>query len=139
MTGCVNVHNTTMSFIFSCWASWSTENTPEIGYDIDKFCCKGTRQCHNRRNIPGTGSSTSGWLPTKIFRILRDPKFHYLIHKRLTGALSDISKHRTFLRWGVVSTSPKLENNLLSVVRDCLFNIFAATLRICRSFLHPPS
>jgi hypothetical protein len=34
-----------------------------------------------------------------------------------------------FLQWGVVSTSPKLqlEDHLLSAVRDCLFNIFAAT------------
>jgi len=51
--------NTTVSFIFSCWASWSTENTTEIGYDIDKCCCRGTRRCHNRRNIRGTGN-TSG-------------------------------------------------------------------------------
>ena len=36
-----------------------------------------------------------------------------------------------FLRWGVVSTSPntQLKDHLLSAVRDCLFNIFAATLR----------
>jgi hypothetical protein len=35
-----------------------------------------------------------------------------------------------FLRRGVVSTSPnpKLEDHVLSAVRDCLFNIFAATL-----------
>ena len=33
--------------------------------------------------------------------------------------------------------SPKLEDHLLSVVRDCLFNIFAATFHIWRSFLHP--
>jgi hypothetical protein len=33
--------------------------------------------------------------------------------------------------------SPKLEDHPLSTVRDCLFNIFAATLRIYRPFLHP--
>jgi len=42
------------------------------------------------------------------------------------------------LNW-VVSTSPtsKLEDHPLSVVCDCLFNIFAPTLHIQRPFLHP--
>jgi len=31
----------------------------------------------------------------------------------------------------------KLEDHFLSAVRDCLFNIFAATLHICRPLLHP--
>jgi hypothetical protein len=37
-----------------------------------------------------------------------------------------------FLRWGVVNLTPntKLEDYLLSALRHCLFNIFAATLRI---------
>jgi hypothetical protein len=34
-------------------------------------------------------------------------------------------------------STPKLEDNLLSAVRDRLFNIFAATLHIWRQFLHP--
>jgi hypothetical protein len=34
-------------------------------------------------------------------------------------------------------TIPKLEDHFLSAVRDCLFNIFAASLRIWRAF--PPS
>jgi hypothetical protein len=44
-----------------------------------------------------------------------------------------------FLRWGVVSPTPnpKLEHHPLSAVRDCLFNIFAATLRTRRTSLHP--
>jgi hypothetical protein len=33
--------------------------------------------------------------------------------------------------------TPKLEGHPLSVVRDCLFNIFAVTLHICRP--SPPS
>ena len=33
--------------------------------------------------------------------------------------------------------NPKLEDHLFSTVRDCLFNIFAATFHICRPFLHP--
>ena len=33
--------------------------------------------------------------------------------------------------------SPKLEHHPLSAVRDCLFNIFAATLHIWRLLLHP--
>jgi hypothetical protein len=44
-----------------------------------------------------------------------------------------------FSRWGVVSPTPnlKLEDHSLSAVRDCLFNIFAATLHIWRP--SPPS
>jgi hypothetical protein len=34
-------------------------------------------------------------------------------------------------------TIPILEDHPLSAVRDCLFNIFAATLHIWRPFLHP--
>jgi hypothetical protein len=33
--------------------------------------------------------------------------------------------------------TPKLEDHPLSAVRNCLFNIFAATLHIWRPFLHP--
>jgi hypothetical protein len=33
--------------------------------------------------------------------------------------------------------TPKLEDHPLSAVRDCLFNVFAATLHNWRSFLHP--
>jgi hypothetical protein len=43
----------------------------------------------------------------------------------------------TFLRWGVVSTSlnpSKLQDHPLSVLRNCLFGILAATLHIWRSF-----
>ena len=33
--------------------------------------------------------------------------------------------------------TPKLEDHPLSAVRDCLLNIFAAAVQICRPFLHP--
>jgi hypothetical protein len=33
--------------------------------------------------------------------------------------------------------TPKLEGHSLSAVRDCLFNVFAATLHIRRPFLQP--
>jgi hypothetical protein len=33
--------------------------------------------------------------------------------------------------------TPKLEDHPLSAVSDCLFNVFAATIHIRRSFLHP--
>jgi hypothetical protein len=33
--------------------------------------------------------------------------------------------------------TPKLEDHPLSAVRDCLFNVFAATLHTWRPFLHP--
>jgi hypothetical protein len=34
-------------------------------------------------------------------------------------------------------SSPKLEDHPLSAARDCLFNVFAATLHNWRPFLHP--
>jgi len=34
-------------------------------------------------------------------------------------------------------STPKLEDHPLSAVRDCLFNIFTATLLIWRPSLHP--
>jgi hypothetical protein len=40
------------------------------------------------------------------------------------------SQHDTFLRRGVVSPTPKLEDYTLSAVRDCLFSIFISTLHI---------
>jgi hypothetical protein len=33
--------------------------------------------------------------------------------------------------------TPKLEDHPFSVARDCLFNVFAATLHNWRPFLHP--
>jgi hypothetical protein len=42
-----------------------------------------------------------------------------------------------FLRWRVVSPTPKLEDYPLSFVRGCLFNILIAILHSWRSFLHP--
>jgi hypothetical protein len=33
--------------------------------------------------------------------------------------------------------TPKLEDHPLPAVRDCLFNVFAATLHTWRPFLHP--
>jgi hypothetical protein len=33
--------------------------------------------------------------------------------------------------------TPKLEDHPLSAIRDCLFNVFAATLYNWRPFLHP--
>jgi hypothetical protein len=42
-----------------------------------------------------------------------------------------------FLRWRVVSPTPKLEDRPLSFVRGSLFNIFAANFLNWRPFLHP--
>ena len=43
-----------------------------------------------------------------------------------------VSQHDTFLRRGLLAPrpTPKVEDHPLSAVRDCLFNIFAATFNI---------
>jgi hypothetical protein len=47
--------------------------------------------------------------------------------------------NKNFLRLGVVSPTPNLQAGgpTLSAVRNCLFNIFTATLHIWRTSLHP--
>ena len=44
--------------------------------------------------------------------------------------LAYVFRNKGFLRRGVVSTSPKLDDHPVSAVCNCLFNIFAATLLI---------
>jgi hypothetical protein len=68
------------------------------------------------------------YLPLRLFQIIRSISRPY------------VTFHNScfLLRWGVVSPllGPKLEDHSLSAVRDCLFNILAATLHIWR--LCPP-
>ena len=54
-------------------------------------------------------------------------------------AFWNVSQHSKFLRWWFVSTSPtpNLEDHPMSAVCNCLFNIFAATVRICRPIRKP--
>jgi len=55
------------------------------------------------------------------------------------GVLKHFVKIQIFYGEGLLATrtTPKLEDHPLSAVRDCLFSIFVATLRIWRPSLHP--
>jgi hypothetical protein len=64
--------------------------------------------------------------------MLWNPKFRYLIRKLAPWILSFYGEELLAPR-----LTPNLEDQPLSAVRDCLLNIFAATLHIWRPFLHP--
>jgi len=63
---------------------------------------------------------------------IHTPKWSSKVLSR-TKALCFVSKHVMFLWWGIVSTSLNpLDDHPFSAVRNCLFNIFAATRCIWR-------
>jgi hypothetical protein len=77
----------------------------------------------------------SGWHDwTRKRRTRKNPKVHHRTHNSPTRLCVEIRNKYWVLRGGLLALrpTPRLEDHPLSAVRDCLFNIFAATLHIWR-------
>ena len=86
----------------------------------------------------------------EILPVIGNPKVYYsilihgplLLYQRISLSPRSYEIFRNMLRSDgkellAPRPTPKLEDHPLSAVRDCLFNIFAATSHNGRSFLHP--
>jgi len=63
--------------------------------------------------------------------------FHCLGRAKESVQVRGVLKHFYGEGLSAPRPTPKLEDHNLSAVHDCLFNLFAATLRIWRPSLHP--
>ena len=76
--------------------------------------------------------------PEKLTRLQLVKKFSkFDVTRRFITAFTTVSPEPIPRLLWPVCKPPKLNNHPMSAVSDCLLNIFAATLHIWRSFLHP--
>jgi hypothetical protein len=105
-----------------------TPTKSNLYWDLFLHCLERTCPIHTS-NIPSTKSHIHFLLPRSFIQgVCPCPRLLVIFRNKLIFYGEELSAPRP---------TPKLEDHLLLAVHDCLFNIFAATLCICR--LPPPS